>query len=386
MISNDNYPNRCTGGPIRLDEKKFRRNCKVREMSEFGSRNTEQMPCPVSDQTERVGGAEDFKLQDSDDQTERVEWLKSRGVEIEFPEDRKRESKDSSAPTRSTVVVLIPWDASAPYREVVVEYSDNGAGDRLVHALKPYFKGDSSNIDLGMLNETAKSQFGSSELPKISTNTLSLLAQEGSVEAFPLSHACEDNNYTQVSLYLDEVGRLKNLPFNSRASALANTCGLKNVQLAGDMYVGRIRLFPKTGIKHENFRLADLDSDAVWLRGIEKLNYEWGLKTNKVAMESHDALDNKGEDKDNNYTWHETVLGIEVRYKLPPGVTKKEINVAFKTAAILITNKVTKSNLLEIKKLKGNIRPDESTWTINDGCIELTMEKVDESVTWGSLV
>lgn len=329
---------------------------------------------------------EDFKLQESDDQTERVEWLKARGVEIEFPEDRKRDSKDSSAVTRSIVLVLIPWDSSVPYREVVIEYSDTGAGDRLVHALRPHFKGDSSSIDVGMLNETAKSQFGSSELPKISNNTLSLIAQEGSVEAFPLSHACEDNNYTQVNLYLDEVGRLKNLPLNSRASKLAETCGLKNVQLAGDMYVGRIRTFPGTGIKHENFRLVDLDSDAVWLRGIEKQNYEWGLKTNKVAMESRDTMDNKGEDKENNYTWHETVLGVEVRYKLPPGVTKKEVNVTFKTSSMVITNKLTKSTLLEIKKLKGSIRPDESTWTINDGCLEITMEKVDESVTWGTLI
>ena len=330
--------------------------------------------------------AEDFKLHDSDDQTERVEWLKARGVEIEFPEDRKKESTDSSGPTRSTVLVLIPWDTALPYREVVVEYSDSGAGDRLLHALKPYFQGESSNIDLSMFNETAKLQFGSSDLPKISTNTLSMLAQEGSVEAFPLSHACEDNNYTQVNLYLDEVGRLKNLPFNSRASALANTCGLKNVQLAGDMYVARIRMFPQKGIKHENFRLADLDSDAVWLRGIEKQNYEWGLKTNKVAMESRDTMDNKGEDKENNYTWHETVMGVEVKYRLPAGVTKKEISVSFKANSILITNKVTKGNLLEIKKLKGNIRPDESTWTITDDCIELTMEKVDDSVTWGSLI
>jgi hypothetical protein len=62
-------------------------------------------------------------------------------------------------------------------------------------------------------------------------------------------------------------------------------------------------MFPQKGIKHENFRLADLDSDAVWLRGIEKQNYEWGLKTNKVAMESRDTMDNKGEDKENNYTF-----------------------------------------------------------------------------------
>ena len=97
------------------------------------------------------------------------------------------------------------------------------------------------------MQKAASEQFASSGDITISPSTIDTLAQEGSTELFPLSYPSQSNHQRRVAFYLDEAGQLKKLPFNSRASAIAEQCGFKSVPMVGDMFLGRIRVIQGSG-------------------------------------------------------------------------------------------------------------------------------------------
>jgi hypothetical protein len=269
-------------------------------------------------------------------------WLKDRGVFIEFPEDRykSKENNDNEEDTKGVVVVKIPCNDNEPCVESIILTKENCGMDQLLIKLKGRFA-DNSTIDYELLKKTAKMQLGSENV-NIDNKTLQQLACEGSVELFALSHPCEDNNYCGVNLYLDEAGQLKGLQRNNRAIQIAQLCGYDNVPLVGDMYVGRVRQFPNNPIQNENFRLPDLDSDAVWLRGIKSQNYDYAMKSNKVSMDGNLNESSVLADGESlNYNWKETSSTVEVFYPLPDGIAANSITISFtsKTCNITFTNR-----------------------------------------------
>lgn len=56
---------------------------------------------------------------------------------------------------------------------------------------------------------------------KITAASMNKVAAMGSVETFPLVHPSDTNGFNGVYVYLDEVGMLKKLPCNARATAIA---------------------------------------------------------------------------------------------------------------------------------------------------------------------
>jgi len=201
-----------------------------------------------------------------------------------------------------------------------------------------------------------------------------------------LSHACEENNYCGVNLYLDEAGQLKGLQRNNRAIQIAQLCGFDNVPLVGDMYIGRVRQFPNVPIQNENFRLPDLDSDAVWMRGVKAQNYDYAISANKVSMDApssdESSFYNYGENS--NYKWKEASSTVEVLYQLPSGVAANNITIKFTSKTCLVKLKSSDEAPLLNLDLTGYILTDDSTWTCSNGLVEITMEKRD-SITWGQL-
>ena len=337
----------------------------------------------------------DQELQESSE--ERIAWLRDRGVLIEIPHEKDSTPvlpRDKSNLKR-IVVVKISADDKQGYEEVEVEIDTSMSGDVLLNELKLFFQSsteDEGSLDMKMLEETMKNSFGNAN-SVVSPSTLKNLAKLGNVEAFSLSHACEDNNHTAVSFYLDEIGQLKHLGMNRRAAALANSCGLKNVPICGDVFVGRTRRIPNEKIIHENFRAADLDSSALWLRDIERQNYQHGLKTNQVVMQGHAGADdelNKGNDVSKGYRWSETNSTVEVVYFLPSLLSKKELSVVLKSRSLMIKSLKDKSTLLDLSPLKESICTDDSTWVMGQEAgrhtVEVSMEKAAQGVAWKSLL
>jgi HSP20 family molecular chaperone IbpA len=340
-------------------------------------------------------------LEDDVSNEDRIRWLRDRGVVIEFPEVRnniKAESSSASSPSTSkddgmeeVTLVKIPCELSEPYSEVKVSIPKTSKDkDFFLEALRPYFSPVTSGLDELSLKETASKSLSLSgqALPELSLSSLSKLGgdQQGSVEAFPLSHASEPNNYHNINLYLDEVGQLKHLPRNERAVQLAATCGFENVPLVGDMFIGRLKRY--RGIQHLDFTIKDMSSDAAWLKRVKEENFQHGLRTNRVAMEG-DLKHEEGKvhhEMDKGYSWSETEESLEVVLRLPEGVSHKMIKVDFHSRRVTVRNKneASGSQLLLDLQLYKSINADDSTWTGNASEIELSMEKALAGI-WGSL-
>jgi hypothetical protein len=148
---------------------------------------------------------------------DRIEWLRSRGVFIDIPNERLPSKKDSRVKQIVEVnVVKIPYNELLPYEDVVVSVDLSAPGDQLITALASRFSSAGSEIDKALLQESAAKQFGSSGKCAlillsysvqniyfhrrmivaditISESTLETLASKGSVEVFHLAHACEAN-------------------------------------------------------------------------------------------------------------------------------------------------------------------------------------------------
>jgi hypothetical protein len=190
---------------------------------------------------------------------------------------------------RVITVVKIPWDTSLPYENVEVAIDDSAPGDQLKEMLKCKFVG--GNIDdealqsatSGLLVQASGTSFSSVQKETI----MNMISNQGHVESFPLTRPRASNGYAGVSLYLDEAGQLKQLPHNARAAALAACCGFDSVQLAGDMYVGRVCVIGSggaaSGLSHESFTVAEMGSDAEWMRGATRDNFQHGIDTNQVS-------------------------------------------------------------------------------------------------------
>ncbi len=287
----------------------------------------------------------------------------------------------------------IPCDDGEPYSEIDIPIETNKNGDQLLQSLRIYF--NKGSIGLDSLKESASKQFSSEDV-NITQATVEKMTELGSVEAFVLAHPNSSNKLCKVGLYLDEAGQLKRLAPNRRATALANTCGFNDVPLVGDMFVGRLSSNNNGQLSNVDFTLNEVDSNAVWLKDIQKLNYEHGVSTGRVAMEGSEQANRgpvtNGEDSVRGFRWNETNELMEVCVTFPPDIVKvvsKDVKVKFgsKSLRVEVSNGGARQVLLDVPLLAGAVRPDDSTWSISGRDLEISMEKVDGSSKgrWGKL-
>lgn len=166
---------------------------------------------------------------------------------IETPGERKAQAASAGTQTADgsgdvITYVLIPADTSKPLQELSFPVYANATGDVLAEHLKPSFGGDSKNIDMSLFQQQAATQLSATDAT-VSPQALEQVAQEGNVETFTLVHALPSNHFTGINMYLDEVGMLKRLPLNTRASDYALRAGFNPPpQFYGDIYMGRIKV------------------------------------------------------------------------------------------------------------------------------------------------
>lgn len=251
--------------------------------------------------------------------------------------------------------------------------------------------------------------------------------------------AVSQNGGTTINLYLDEVGALKKLPLNSRGGALAAACGYVDVPFYGDLFVGRVQ-----GKQNQDFRIAEMASDAAWITGavaanlehsqaMSKFNAEMGGMGGMQAVDTEAGPTRTEDDGTKGYSWEQTEEDLDVEISLPPGLTTKHLTVKilprkiavswpavgvakegefalnlfgnFTPSMRLCRCKISESPILietfpfststlslltACLGLAGlaadGIRPDESTWTMDGPCkIILSMEKASEG-NWPILV
>jgi hypothetical protein len=164
------------------------------------------------------------------------------------------------------------------------------------------------------LGEHARSTLGD-QAGAVSSHAFAAATAFGSVETFALVRPAKVNGYAGVYVYLDEVtrgggsaegkakgfllhatavcttslydeaishdlggaqiGALKELPLNPRASALARACGhAASCVFYGDVFVGRVCAAPGAPMRNGDFSLRDLDSSNAWVQTAAAENYQ----------------------------------------------------------------------------------------------------------------
>lgn len=172
--------------------------------------------------------------------------------------------------------VKIPADVDQPFEQL--EAVATALGDQMSQAVcKAHFACGSVKNASGLAAE-----FGTDILSE-RLGALNRAAAAGSVEVFALvrpSSSTRPVPHAGTYIYLDEMGVLKDLPVNKRASEIAKGCGLDvESPFHGDVYIGRTRVQPSPA-RNETFHLSELHSGSEFYASAPSENEQY-----RAAME-----------------------------------------------------------------------------------------------------
>lgn len=329
---------------------------------------------------------------------QRLAWLRDRGVLVETPEERKakaiteimKEPDGEDAAEETIAYVMVPHDTSKPLQEFTFQPNRIAVdGDKLVQHLKPLFGGDDANVDFSLLKEQAAANpllasatDGDGAAPTVSDEALQQVAKQGSVETFTLVHSTPSNEFTSIQIYLDEVGLLKKLPLNPRASEYAKRAGFEPPpQFYGNVLLGRVRTYPK--VEHMNFVMGkDTALDAEWLKRATTENLEYQMQLNQITGRNDVQPGVSGADgvakKEEGYTWTQTEEELELIVRLPVDATSKDVKCKYHPQSLQVS---CRSEVLVSLDLFERIDPEGCTWTLERDSkfaeLIVTMEKIE---------
>ena len=379
--------------------------------------------------------------------TEREEWLRDRGVLIETANDRRTAeallsgsssegrpmsiieqvqnlslSSTSNATSSSEEdvgikFVHIPHDTSKPITTLNLPKrlvdALGPAGDIIPTYVKSFFA-DGKSIDETLFKEqAAKQNLVGGDIDKLATkdtsnpanvtsSALTNATREGSVETFALVRPSSTNHYQGEYIYLDEVGLLKHLPNNSRASKLAGQCGYHPPpNFYGDVFVGRVSSKPmlhNSGISKEDV----VDTSKEWMVRAPQENVAWQQALNEATGRTGETqpsaagtegvavqVDAGDDDSGVSYSWTQNEEEIESTIPLSSKlekdggkVNKAKIKVVFQLSKIAV--KYGGEQLLEVK-LYSKLDTDGCTWTLDKDTLVVTGEKATEGEIWPRL-
>lgn len=293
--------------------------------------------------------------------------------------------------------VYIPQDESKPLANLLLpaDFTAAHPGDALPEYIKPFFA-DSKRIDSQLLQEqTAKLkgshhpalQGGVVDPNTISAAALQSVTSQGSVETFCLVHPADTNDHRGVYLFLDEVGLLKRLPPNMRATQLAVQCGYHPPpKFYGDMFVGRVQTKPT--MTNVSFTTEDAVTSAVWMQRAVAENVAWQQAMGEATGKASQVQGTEGQEVTTDaYAWTQTDDELELRVKssdASANFEKNQLKVRFQRNFVLV--EYQGSTLLRLE-LYGRLDTEGSTWTLDDGgtTLVVTCEKEAEAL-WPRLL
>lgn len=327
-------------------------------------------------------------------QEERVAYLRSHGVEIDLVHDKsgpnrppRKETALSRVPDKSTPeadqkyfqYVRIPTNTKSAISEERA-LRDYREGDSLKDWLGPRFANDaeiSADVAEREMRGQLDAMVASGQVTAPSTSTLQQVARQSSgTEAYPLAQANETNGFEAVKLYIDEVGALRERPRNARAERIAaETAGLHGLRIHGDAYVGRTMQTPH-GIENLDFVLADLEPSSSWALEARRSHAKQFAAMPSTNLKSGSTA---------RYDWSQTTEDVEVSVKLGrSNVNKSMITIDYGRGGTSLLVDCDGRRLVTIQRLFARISPDQSSWTLDDDRIVITLEKTHER-DWATL-
>ena len=192
-----------------------------------------------------------------------------------------------------------------------------------------------------------------------------------------------------MNLYLDEVGALKKLPANKRASGLASVCGFgAGVPFYGDMFVGRVRR-SEGRLWNVDFGLEDTRPESSWVRAAPAQNsaqqqQEAPLRGPSVSAEELTNVSGEGD----GYSWEQQGEEVVVTVPVPAGTRGKDCKVTINKRMVIVDLAATAP--AGFKKLQlvlyAAVAASEGVWCFDGDSILVTLIKVDVDETWPTLI
>ena len=266
----------------------------------------------------------------ADSSSDAIAYLRERGVEIDIPGER-RPPPAALPGAPEFEFVCIPADAHAG---VSTERATAVSGDGLKALLAPRFADTAAMDEETVARETAaplKGMLTSGTDPATafkdgaSAAAMQRAAAGGACEAYPLVAGTEENGWTSVRLYIDEVGALRGRPRNQRAEDLAAAAGLVGLSIHGDAYVGRCACGGGGGERNASFGVSELAHDSAWLVAARRANHRLAEQR---GLHEQDELASGDQ---GTYSWTQTDDDLEVRGR-PPALSSPRSSLLSSTS------------------------------------------------------
>jgi hypothetical protein len=297
--------------------------------------------------------------------------------------------------------VFIPADSSEPMQEL--EYATNVdtlETDTFRGFAEKYFAGLGQSVDRSVLLQQLQERTGKNleemtQKGEMKEEALDRLLACTSVEIFPVQLPVKEFNYHGVSVYCDDKGIAKELQENPRVSGIVQACGYPGQTFRGDCFIGRVMDDNEDEWRRIDFTLKDCSTDASWVADVKKQRSNRSssdmtslaakMNMNNPAHLSPAMLEDaqaKGETE--QYRWQQAEDEVEVTFK-KEGISKADkagVKVAFGRQKLKVE---FKGEVLLDGSLCSTIHPDECTWTLSDGILQVTLSKATES-SWPTLL
>eukprot|EP00210_Caulerpa_lentillifera_P002757 g2636.t1 len=106
---------------------------------------------------------------------------------------------------------------------------------------------------------------------KISDDLLNLATDMQLIETIALLPCMKQHDSIGVTMYVDDSGSYKNLPINTRATDLTQTCGLLTEFILGDAFLARVKE-NDDDFKRMDLLTSEVSSTAKWVKQAKKHN------------------------------------------------------------------------------------------------------------------
>jgi len=293
--------------------------------------------------------------------------------------------------------VLIPASGSNDIQELdhpedVLDLTD----DSFKTFVENYFTAVGGTVDRTVLLKQLQERTGVDLAAKdLGAKNLDRLLHATSVEIFPAQVPIKDQGYFGVSVYCDDKGIAKGLEENPRMSGLIQACGYHGQIFRGDCFIGRVFDDTEDEWKRIDFSIQDISTDAEWVQNVRKMREKRSagdMTSFAKSVGAHNPAqitagaggDAAAEGETEQYAWRQAGDEVEITFKKDGLVKgdKKAVKVSFGRQKLKVE---ARGDVLIDAELYAATAADESTWTLSDGVLQVTLTK-EEADNWPRLL
>lgn len=294
--------------------------------------------------------------------------------------------------------VLIPADVNCLMQELEFEDVVSLENDNFRKHIEEYFRSLGDSVDRSLLLQQLKERTGMDVEEKakdMPDGALDRLLSSSSVEIFPVMLPTKGTDFKAVSAYCDDKGVAKNLPKNDRASGLVQACGYPGQTFQGDIFLGSVFDDNEDEWYRTSMTLKECNTDSAWIAACKnqrsnRSSGDMAALANKIGAKNpahiNSAMDvdegAKGETEE--YKWKQAGEEVEITFK-KDGLQKSDVKlvkVAFSRQRLRVE---VKGEVMLDSALYGMVTPDECSWTVSDGVLQVNLTKASED-SWSELL